>query len=140
MPPMNLPFTVFDRPIKPVSLVLMNSMLILGWGGFTENGILGTSLWGDVIGVVAFGTAAISVTAFFKRNQRWAEFALIGAFFVWGVRFWALILLNGLSVFWREAVWLSACWMLLAAGSWLLERSDPHVHISSERGSKWNRR
>jgi hypothetical protein len=136
---MNLPWYVFGRPIKPVALVLMNTMLILGEIGITNNGALRDSMWADVIGMVSFGVAILFIVAFIKNSQRGAEWALIGAFFVWGVRFWALILVNGLEAFTREGAWLALCWMMLAGGSWLLERSDPYVH-GKRRGSKWSRR
>lgn len=134
MPPMNLPWSVFNRPIKPVALVLMNTMLILGWIGATNNGALGDSAWADVTAAIAFAVAILFALGFIKVSQRLAEYALIGAFFVWGVRFWALILVGGTPTLAREAVWLSACWMLLAGGSWLLERSDPYVHVKKKKG------
>ena len=140
MPPMNLPWYVFRRPIKPVALVLMNTMRILGWIGVNDNGVLGNSMWADVISAIAFSVAGIFVLGFIRISQRLAEWALIGAFFVWGIRFWAIILVNGFEVFTREGAWLALCWMLLAGGSWLLERSDPYVHDPNRRGSKWSRR
>lgn len=134
MPPMNLPWRVFNRPIKPVALVLMNTMFILGWIGISNNGALGNSFWADFVAVFSFVVAALFVVGFIKVSQKLAEYALIGAFFVWGVRFWALILVRGTETFGKEAIWLAACWMLLAGGSWLLERSDPYVHEPHKKG------
>lgn len=128
MPPMNLPWAVFGRPIKPVALVLMNTMLILGWIGITDNGTLGDSEWADVVGSIAFAVAALFIFSFIKVWQKGAEIAILGAFFVWGVRFWALLLVNGPDEFTHEPIWLSGCWILLAGGSWILERSDPYIH------------
>lgn len=140
MPPMNLPWAVFNRPIKPVALVLMNTMLILGWIAITDNGVLGESEWADLTGGVALSVAALFIISFVKLSQRGAELALVGAFFVWGVRFWTLILASGPEIFLHESVWLAGCWMLLAGGSWLLERSDPYIHGQKKRGAKWIRR
>jgi hypothetical protein len=133
---------VFGRPIKPVALVLMNTMLILAWIGFTNNGALKDSLWADVAGGIALSVAFLFVYSFYKVWQRGAEFALIGAFFVWGIRFWSLVLVGGPEVLLHESAWLALCWILLAGGSWLLERSDPYVHVrkSTGKGGRWNRR
>jgi hypothetical protein len=134
MPPMNLPWAVLNRPIKPVALVLMNTMLILAYIGATNNGALRDSAWADVVAVLSMVVAILFVVGFIKVSQRLAEWALIGAFFVWGVRFWALILVDGGLRLGQESVWLAACWMLLSGGSWLLERSDPYVHMTKKKG------
>lgn len=140
MPPMDLPWSVCGRPIKPVSLVLMNTMLILGFVAITDKGLLQDSEWADIIGLIALGVAIIFIVGFWRFSQKLNEYALIGAFFVWGVRFWGILLTQGVDGFSKEAGYLAIMWMLLAAGSWLLERSDPAVHRETVRGSKWTPR
>lgn len=139
MPKLNLPITIRGRPIKPVSLVLMNTMLLLGIISILDLGVLGRSMWSDVLGALAFGVAGTFMIGWFSNSQLISEWALIGAFFVWGFRFWALILLYGWKAFESEGVYLSLLWLLLAGGSWLLERSDDTV-VRSWKGDLWTRR
>lgn len=139
MPKLNLPITIRGRPIKPVSLVLMNTMLLLGIISILDLGVLGRSMWSDVLGALAFGVAGTFMIGWFSNSQLISEWALIGAFFVWGFRFWALILLYGWKAFESEGVYLSLLWLVLAGGSWLLERSDDTV-VRSWKGDLWTRR
>lgn len=139
MPPMNLQWSIFGRPIKPVSLVLMNTMLILGFIALTDKGILGDSEWADVVGLIALGVALLFVLGFYFFSQRMAEWALLGAFFVWSVRLWTIIITQGYDVLTRESGFLALMWALLAGGSWLLERSDPLQHMEGKRGTTWSR-
>lgn len=139
MPPMNLQWSIFGRPIKPVSLVLMNTMLILGYIAIADNGILGDSEWADVVGMIAFGVAFLFILGFYKFSQTLAEWALLGAFFVWSVRLWAIIITQGWDVLTRESGFLALMWALLAGGSWLLERSDTLQHMEGKRGTTWSR-
>lgn len=138
MPELNLPITIRGRPIKPVSFVLMCGMILLGVFSILDLGVMGTSLWSDAIGGMAFFVASSFLIAWLSNSQTVSEWALVGAFFVWGFRFWALILLNGWNSFGSEGVYLSFLWLLLAGGSWLLERSDDTV-IRSWKGDLWTR-
>ena len=139
MPELNLPITIRGRPIKPVSLVLMNTMILLGILSILDLGVLGKSLWSDIIGGMAFCVAGCFMIAWLSNSQTISEWALIGAFFVWGFRFWALILLHGVNSLGSEGVYLSFLWLLLAGGSWLLERSDDTV-TRSWKGDWWTQR
>jgi hypothetical protein len=114
-------------------------MFIIGTLAIFDLGVLLDSRWGDVIGGMAFVVALFFIYAWYKNSQTLAEWALIGAFFIWGFRFWAIIILNGWNVVSTEGWYFSACWMLLAGGSWLLERTDPNS-IVKNRGAKWTRR
>jgi hypothetical protein len=138
MPELNLPFTLFGRPIKPVSMVLMFTMFLLSIYSLIDVGVLGTSAWGDIIGAMAFSVACLSILAWFENSQRLSEYALLGAFFIWGFRFWGIILVQGWNTFFTEGWYLSFMWVLLAGGSWLLERADPNA-IVQNRGKKWTR-
>ena len=139
MPELNLPITIRGRPIKPVSLVLMNTMIILGCLSIFDAGILGSSRWADILGGLAFIVAGSFMTAWVANSQILAEWALLGAFFVWGFRVWAIMLTNGWATFSSEGIYLSFLWILLAGGSWLLERSDDTV-TRSWKGDWWTQR
>lgn len=139
MPELNLPITIRGRPIKPVSFVLMSDMILLGVFSILDLGVLGISIWSDVVGGMAFFVAASFMIAWLSNSQTISEWALIGAFFVWGFRFWALILIYGWNSFVSDGVYLSLLWLLLAGGSWLLERSDDTV-VRSWKGDWWIRR
>lgn len=139
MPELNLSITIRGRPIKPVSLVLMNTMILLGILSILDLGVLGKSLWSDIIGGFAFCVAASFMIAWLSNSQKISEWALVGAFFVWGFRFWALTLLHGVNSLGSEGVYLSFLWLLLAGGSWLLERSDDTV-TRSWKGDWWTQR
>lgn len=139
MPPLDLSINVFGRPLKPVSLVFAATMLLVGIVSILDIGVLKDSLWSDVIGAIAFGVFGIFSVSWWFRSQIIGEVALLGAFFVWGCKFWIILLMYGDSSFRKESFWLSLLWSLLAAGSWLLERADPGGSYAS-RGDRWTRR
>lgn len=131
MPELNLPYNVFGRPVKPVSLALMLTMFLLGIYSILDIGVLGSSQWGDLVGGLAFIVAGLSMLAWIKNSQEFAEYALLGAFFIWGFRFWAIALIHGWGTFSQEGWYLSVMWMILSGGSWLLERSDPNAIVKN---------
>jgi len=137
MPPQNLSWSIFGRPVKPVALVLMNTMLVLAFVAWVDIGVLGNSIWADILGLFAFSIAVVFGLAWFKKSQTLAEWALTGAFFVWGFRFWAILLVRGESAFTSEGWYLAFLWTVLAGGSWLLERSDPKAQKKIEGDERW---
>jgi len=139
MPVLNLQWTVFGRPVKPVALVLLGTMLLLGITAITDIGVLGNTEWGDVLGGFAFSSAILFIIAWIKGSQTIAEWALLGAFFVWGLRFWAIVFTLGAHALSSEGLYLSFLWMILAGGSWFLERQDPNATVGI-RGEKWTPR
>jgi type IV secretory pathway VirB3-like protein len=126
MPPMNLNWKVFGRPVKPVAFSLMLTMLIIAWAAIVNVGVLGASVWADVLLVLTVGVAALTMVAWVRNSQRLTERALLSAFFVWGIRFWLVVLVadNPVST---EGLYLSVCWMIVAGGSYLLEKTDPRT-------------
>lgn len=126
MPPMNLNWKVFGRPVKPVAFSLMLTMLIVAWAAIVNVGVLGASVWADALLVLTTGVAALIMVAWVKNSQRLTEWALLAAFFVWGIRFWLVVLVadNPIS---EEGLYLSVCWMIVAGGSYLLEKTDPRT-------------
>lgn len=139
MAPLNLPWYVFNRPIKPVAFVLMLTMIFIGVVAFTNIGLLGSTELGDILGGMAFSTAALFIVAWVRASQIVAEWALMASIFVWGFRFWAIILTYGWGSFKTEGLYLSFFWMILAIGSWFLERADPTTS-SKIRGERWTQR
>lgn len=139
MPELNLPFTIRGRPIKPVSLVLMNTMLVIGFVSLVDVGVLGDSLWSDVLGGVACVAVGVFGVGWAYNSQRISEWALLLAMFVWGSRFWAIVFVHGWDCIKQEGLYLSFLWVLLAGGSWMLERTDPHGFVRS-RGDQWTHR
>jgi hypothetical protein len=119
-------------------MVLMFTMILIGTVATIDLGVLGDSLWSDVIGSMAFITAIFFIIAWVKNSQTLAEWALLGAFFIWGFRFWGIVFVQGWHTLALEGWYLSLLWMILAGGSWLLERSDPNALVEN-RGAKWTR-
>ena len=126
MPPLNLDVTVWGRPVKPVALFLTLSALVVAAINVLDVGILQTSAWGDLVGVVMAGAASLLVVGWVTRSQRIAEVGLIAAFMAWLFRFWIGGLVTGFQLA-HEGVWLSLCWAGIAGGSWALERLDPRA-------------
>lgn len=138
MAPLNLPWEFLGRPIKPVAFVLMLSMIVITAFAFADLGVLGASVYADFLGGLSLGVGGMFGIAWVIRSQSLSEWALIGAFFVWGIRFWVIILVQAGHGLVTEGWYLSFLWMLLAGGSWLLERSDPDAVVKI-RGGKWTR-
>lgn len=126
MPPLNLPVTVWGRPVKPVGLFLSLSALVVVVINVLDLGILTASAWGDLVGVVMAAAAALLVAGWVTRSQRLAELGLLCAFAAWLFRFWIGGLVVGFDID-HEGVWLSLCWAGIAGGSWALERLDPRA-------------
>lgn len=139
MPPLNLPWRIFGRPVKPVAFALGITMLILGAFSIADLGILGASEWSDFLGGAAFAVACVFAGAWWTRSQAAAEWALLGAFFAWGIRLWAILLVQGWHSFSTEGLYLSLAWLILAGGSYLLERADPAAD-GMVGGRAWTRR
>lgn len=129
MPLLNLPWSIFGRPIKPVAFVLMMSMFVIAAFAAADLGVLGDSVWADFLGGFALAVGVLFAIAWYVRSQIVSEWALLGAFFVWGIRFWVIILVQTNHSLVTEGWYLSFLWMLLSGGSWLLERSDSNAFV-----------
>lgn len=142
MPELNLPYNVFGRPVKPVSLALMLTMFLLGIYSILDIGVLGSSQWGDLVGGLAFIVAGLSMLAWIKNSQEFAEYALLGAFFIWGFRFWAIALIHGWGTFSQEGWYLSVMWMILSGEVGFLKDRIPmrSLRIGGRSGPGTDRR
>ena len=130
MPPMNiLGIKFLGRPIKPVAFALSWSMIIIAWAAFDDVGVLDGSRWADALGVGAIAVSGILVAAWWKNSQQWAEIGLAAAFFLWTTRFLLILLVNNNPIT-QEGLWLSLGWVVIAGGSYLLEKDDTS-------GKKW---
>jgi hypothetical protein len=123
MPPMNLRWKVWGRPVKPVALALTITMLIIAWAAVTNVGVLNSSSWADLLAGSALLTAGVLVAGWVRSSQRLAEVGLLLASFVWATRFWLIVLVNPGNIT-LEGLWLSVCWVVVASGSYLLEKAD----------------
>lgn len=129
MPPMNLRWTVLGRPVKPVAFTLMMTMLVLTVANLAGVGILGLHSMANFLAGVAVSTGVILFLGWWMRSQGLAEAGLLAASFVWTGRFWLALFLTDEPLI-QEGTWFSLLWALVAAGSYLLERTDS----SSGRG------
>ena len=101
----------------------MLAMGVLTYVALSDQGILGASGWADVLGFVAAISAGLLFFGWVLDNSKLNMSGLMIAFFIWGFRFWAVLLVNGPSVFNRELPYLTLAWMIVTGGAWLLERS-----------------
>jgi len=132
MPPLNLKWKIFGRPVKPVSFALTLTMLVIANAGFTDTGVLGDHFLSDFLGGGAVAIALLFVIAWVHTSQRLAETAMLLSCFLWTTRFWLIIFVAGNPIR-SEGLWLSACWAIVAAGSYLLERIDSNAIARSRR-------
>lgn len=124
MPPLNLPrIRFFGRPIKPVALAIALGMLIVSVTAFTNTGVLDGNPIADWLTLPSLAVASVLTLGWWRRSQRLAEYGLIGAFAIWVLRMCLAFTLIEDPV--REGALLSACWAIVAGGSYLLEKADP---------------
>jgi len=137
MPPLNLHWRVLGRPVKPVSFGIAFAMLAIFAANVDDLGILDGSQWGDFLGGMAIAVAILFITGWGLNSQHLTEWALIGAFWVFSVRFWLILFIakdHGIG----EPAWLDLAFMMIAGGSYLLEKLDS-LGVTPERGGRWTR-
>jgi len=123
MPPLNLPISIFGRPVKPVSLGFAIFMVTFVVYNVRNVGLFGDSRWGDVIAVVAGAAFLLLMTAWFRNSQRLAEYGLLLSCTVFTIRGTFLLLVFGWD---RQDVYFSLGTAIIAGGSYFLERVDPY--------------
>jgi hypothetical protein len=121
MPPLNLPITVFNRPVKPVAFGFSVLMIVLTVVGVTGTGVFGTSILGDVETAVSAVAAAALIGGWIGRSQRIAEIGLLLVFIVYTMRGVFIGLYYGPS---KYDMYLSLGAAIIAGGSYLLEHAD----------------
>jgi hypothetical protein len=123
VPPLNLPVSVWGRPIKPLALGMAVAMIVLTLAGLLDRGALGRSLWGDFVALVAFSSFMAFLGGWWGQSQRMAEVALLLACGVFTTRAAALLMLHFEVL--DIAAWLSVASAITAGGAYVLERVDP---------------
>lgn len=123
----DLPWALFGRPIKPLSLAQMLALFVIGWVYIYDSGTeLGEStVIADITGAVALGTCLMMLLGWLKSSQRMAEISLVIAAGVWVSRAAIVLMTDYLAD--PVAFWLSLCWGLAAGGAFLLESMDEEV-------------
>lgn len=123
MPPLNLPFRVFGRPLKPVSLGFAIFMAVLTAYNIADRGVLGSSMWGDVLAVIAGSSFLLLAVAWWTNSQIMSEYGLLLACMVFVTRGVFLLLTFGWT---RQDVYFSLAAAIITGGSYFLERYDPN--------------
>lgn len=127
MPPMNLPITIFGRPVKPVAFGLGVYMAVFMVYNLIDKGVFGNSEWGDVLAVIAGAALTLLTVAWVANSQRLAEWGLLLSCSVFLIRGIFLVLTLGIV---SEAVYYQLANVLIAGGSYFLERADPYKQQS----------
>lgn len=124
---LDLPLKVYGRPLKPLALSVMLSMVVIAVINVLDVGLAADHLWGDFIGLLAAVSAAAMAGGWFARSQSMAEVGMLIAAGVWMVRGVFALLYNG-SVPIGYGWAFSFCWALAAGGAYMLERVDDSEH------------
>lgn len=122
MPPLNLPISIFGRPIKPVSIGFAIFMLTFSVINVLDVGVFENSVLGDVVAVLAGGAFAMLVLAGVVNSQRIAEYGLLLSCTVLVIRGTFIALTLGVT---HREVFFSIATAIIAGGSYFLERTDP---------------
>lgn len=109
------------RAIKPYALSLFLSMIVLTFINILNIGVFSDNVLGDVIAIIAGGTATLFLSAWVFNNRSLLEIGLLFAAGVWMTRATFDLFVNGYTEF---GIYLSLCWVIGAAGSYLMERRD----------------
>lgn len=125
MSPLNLPYKIADRPLKPLALAAMLTMVVIAWVNLTDIGIAGSTRWGDILAVASGGAAVSLLAGWWFRSQQMAEAGLLLAAGVWFARgVYGLLTVNGNATGNQYAWAFSLAWTMALSGAYLLERSD----------------
>ena len=92
--------------------------------------MFGSSWLGDVVAILAGTCAGLLGIGYLMRSQTLTEVGLLLGAGVWLTRVTFALFEN-----WHAFTWaISGCWVIAAAGAYLLERMDTHA-TSKSRGS-----
>lgn len=119
-----LPFKLFGREVRPVAAALVLATFTVFWINILDvfdEKIPAGSISGDIVGAAAALAVAALVGGWVANSKRMAEVGMLLTAGVWFSRTIVLILLEGFDFY---GVYLSGAWVVVAAGSFLLERAD----------------
>jgi len=111
---------MFGRKIKPVAFGFVLLMLVYVWFGVTDTGTFDGTILGDIIGVLSAGAGALLIAGWWGRVQKLAEYGLLTACAVFGMRTMFLLLTEPQA----ERAWQGIGVCVIAVGAFLLERND----------------
>lgn len=118
-----LPWTIFGRKMRPFSLALALSTLVISYatlrGVAVGVGLDGNS--GKIVGVVGILSVLMLFAGFWFRSDKWMTRGLLFSTGVWASTAAFLALDIGITA---VSSLSAACWGIAAAGAWLLEVSN----------------
>jgi hypothetical protein len=123
MPPLNLPWKAFGRPVKPVAFALMVTMISTFAVAYAGDAVaIGNTFYSQLVGFFAAVVASTLIVGWVWRSQRLAEFGMLGCFAVWMFRL-GVYLTDVHPV--GDRYVLAAMYALISGGAYLLEKADP---------------
>jgi|SRR4051812_5758969 hypothetical protein len=124
MAPLNLPWTIAGRYIKPVALGFTYGMFVVTWVTWATD-IITVTIGSKVLGVIAFATGIFLAMGWFKNSQKFAELGMLGSLVVWsGATLFLLADVDVEPIYWFVSA-LTAIMAEQSLGAYLLEVSDP---------------
>ena len=117
----NLPWSLFNRKLRPFSFAVMLSVTVITWNVITESAVgqLLDGAAGHIVAAVGVLSALLLLGGYVFRNDRVMANGLLFATGVWTTATVVLALDIGAA----PATQLAGCWVVACAGSWLLEVS-----------------
>jgi hypothetical protein len=120
---MELPWTAFGRPVKPVAFALTITMISTFAVAYNGDAVaIGNTVWSQLVGYFAALTSAFLIVGWVWRSQRLAEFGYLFCFAVWMFRL-AVYITDVHPV--GDRYVLAAMYALISGGAYLLEVADP---------------
>lgn len=114
-------WTVFGRPIKPVSLALLISMSVIAFINLGDTAGALLDGWGQkVVGASALVAAVTLIGGWITQKPSLVRLGLLVTTGVWATRAVFVLLTQGIFFY---GVWLNTAWVVLAGGTYLIESS-----------------
>jgi hypothetical protein len=123
VPPLDLPFALWGRPVKPFAFALMLTMFTVGWLALYGDGsVVGRDVWSRLVGAGCIVAGGFLGGAWVLRRQRAEELGLLASGTAW---LFVLLLFAFNTHPSADRFAFSSAWVVAAFGSYWLERSDP---------------
>ncbi len=123
----DLPWLMFNRRVRPLSLGLSLACLVVFWTDVLKREDAGETFdhgspEGIMTGLLALVCVISLWAAFWRKNEQWMRWGLLGSAGIFSVRSAYILLDRGWD---STSMWLSVCIVIMASGAYLLERGDP---------------
>lgn len=118
--PLDLPYTVFGRPLKPLALAATVTMIVIVVINMLDIGIARSAAWGDAVAGAAAAAGVALAIGWWRRSQGWAEAGLLLASGVWTARCVFGVVTDPDGYGWA----MSGAWVIALGGAYLLERVE----------------